>query len=156
MSAVDRLQQVRPNRAARAGDAGFTLMEVLVSMMIFAIISAAAVTAVISGIHGASATDRRVGTSNIAQQTIQQAQNAPRATLAASPSATSTVSAGSVKYRVTRTVTFAPTTATACPTTIVSATPYAMRVLVDVVQLGSNGTTGADTRSVHMETVLAC
>ena len=131
-------------------DGGFALVEVLVGMIIFAIVSAGATLAIIGGAQSNSVSQARVGAANIAQQALQRAESLPRASLAATPSTTSTVTVGSATYSVQRQVTYTPATASACPTTIVSGTPYAM--VVHVVVSG----TGQNSRSVTMDTVLAC
>lgn len=132
------------------GDGGFILIEALVSMIIFAIIATGAGAAIIGGLSATTVTNARVATANVAQQAIQQAQNQSAATLAAQPTTTSTVTAGSASYTVTRTITYSPTSSTGCPAAIESGTPHAMVVHVTVTG------TGTVSRTVSMDTVIAC
>jgi type II secretory pathway pseudopilin PulG len=134
-----------------AADSGFALTEILVAGMIFAIVSAAAVTATVTGIHSASATHQRVVTANVAQQAIQQAVAMPRASLTATPSpSASTVTIGTGRYRVTRSIQYLPAGTNACPSTVAVGTPYAIVVHVSAVPVADS------TRSVQMDTVIAC
>ena len=138
-------------RAVPDADSGFALTEVLVAGLIFAIVSAAAVAATNAGIHSSSVTHQRVVTANLAQQAIQQAVDMPRAQLTATPSpSASTVTVGTGKYKVTRSIQYAPAGANACPTSVVVGTPYAIVVHVSAVPLADS------TRAVQMDTVLAC
>ena len=138
--------------AGRSGDdSGFALVEILVAGLIFAIVSVGAVAATNAGIHSASVTHARVVTANVAQQAIQQAVNMPRASLTATPApAASTVTVGNGKYKVSRSIEYMPAGANACPSTVVVGTPYAIVVHVSASPVADN------TRSVQMDTVLAC
>lgn len=73
-------------RALRDGDAGFTLLEVVVSFVLFGIVALSATAAVANSIKTTSATTNRVTAANIAQQVLAQAradQTALRTTLGA-------------------------------------------------------------------------
>jgi type II secretory pathway pseudopilin PulG len=150
---LSRLIDRARGRHAEASDteSGFALTEVLVAGLIFAIVSVAAVAATNAGIHSSSATHQRVVTANVAQQAVQQAVNMPRANLVATPSpAASTVTVGSGKYKVSRSIEYRPAGANACPSTVVPGTPYAIIVHVSAIPVSDS------TRSVQMDTVLAC
>lgn len=139
-----------PAEPAR-NDSGFALTEVLVATVILAIVGAAAVMAIDTGVSSASVTHQRVVTANVAQQAIQQAVTMPRASLTATPTpAASTVTVGTGKYTVNRSIAYTPTGANACPTGVTVGTPYAIVVHVVAVPLAGS------TRSVQMDTVLAC
>jgi hypothetical protein len=119
--------------------------------VILAIIGAAAVMAINTGVSSASVTHQRVVTANVAQQAIQQAVTMPRASLTATPTpAASTVTVGNGKYSVTRSIGYSPTGTNACPTAVVVGTPYAIVVHVVAVPVAGS------TRSVQMDTVIAC
>jgi prepilin-type N-terminal cleavage/methylation domain-containing protein len=138
------------HRAHGGSDSGFALTEVLVSMMIFAIIAAAATYAVTSGIGSSSASRSRVGAANVAQQELEQARAMPQASLVATPSATSTATVGEGAYTVTRTVGFLPADSTGCPTDV--ATDAAHEITVHVEVAPADGS----SRTVDMDTVIAC
>jgi type II secretory pathway pseudopilin PulG len=146
------LTRARGRHAGAADtDSGFALTEVLVAGIIFAIVSAGAVTALNTGINSAGVTHQRVVTANVAQQAIQQAVTLPRASLTATPTpARSTVTVGTGKYQVSRSIAYQPAGATGCPTAVVVGTPYAIVVHVSVVPVSNS------TRSVQMDTVIAC
>jgi prepilin-type N-terminal cleavage/methylation domain-containing protein len=137
--------------ATTRSDSGFALTEVLVATVILAIIGAAAVMAINTGVSSASVTHQRVVTANVAQQAVQQAVTMPRASLTATPTpAATTVTVGNGKYRVSRSIGYSPTGANACPTANVVGTPYAI-----VVHVVASPVAGS-TRSVQMDTVIAC
>jgi prepilin-type N-terminal cleavage/methylation domain-containing protein len=130
-------------------DRGFTLIEVMVSFVIFAIVASAATLAVVNGISTSKATSDRVGAANVAQQELEHARAMPRASLAAAPTATSTTTVGNNAFTTTRTIAYAPA-GSACPTTIATDAPHKITVNVVVSWPGSHG------RTVQMGTVLAC
>jgi prepilin-type N-terminal cleavage/methylation domain-containing protein len=138
------------HRACTSLDDGFALIEVLVSMMIFAIIASAATYAVTSGIGSSDASRDRVGSANVAQQQLEQARAMPQASLVATPTATSTAVVGTGTYTVTRTVGFLPADSTGCPTDVATDAPHEITVHVEVAP--ANG----DSRTVGMDTVIAC
>jgi prepilin-type N-terminal cleavage/methylation domain-containing protein len=138
------------HRAQGGFDAGFALTEVIVSMMIFAIIAAAATYAVTSGIGSSSASRDRVGAANVAQQQLEQARAMPRASLVATPTATSTATVGNGTYTVTRTVGYLPADSTGCPTDVATDAAHEITVHVEVAP------TDDGSRTVGLDTVIAC
>jgi prepilin-type N-terminal cleavage/methylation domain-containing protein len=130
--------------------AGFALTEVLVCFVILLIIATAATYAVNAGINSSSITHQRVGSANVAQQQLEQARALPRASLTATPTATSTASVGGSKYTVKRSIGYLPTGSTACPTDVATDAAHEITVHVDVAPA-----TGS-TRTVGMDTVIAC
>ena len=145
-------------RVRQEPDAGFTLIEAIVSFTIFAIVILGAVLAIVAGQSSANSSRDRVTAANVAQQEIARAQALPTASLTAAPTATSTSTVGAEPYTVTRKVDFSasataspqPAQPTACPSVITAGTAYWMHVAVTVTWPGSNG------RSVQMDTVRAC
>ena len=139
-------------------DAGFTLIEAIVSFVIFAIVIAAAVLAIVAGISTSNNNRDRVTAANVAQQALAVAQSMPLASLTAAPSATITSTVGQEPYTIVRNVGFAQaagsaaatSSATACPTRITQGQAYWMHVAVTVTWPGANG------RSVQMDTVRSC
>jgi prepilin-type N-terminal cleavage/methylation domain-containing protein len=127
---------------AATRDAGFTVIEAIVAMTIFVIVSAAAIAAVFGGIQSSNNTNNRVGAANIAQSDLEQAR------AQGTPSATSYPTAptsGGPTFQVTRSVTMPPPSATAtCPD------GSSIKVGVTVSGPGNSG------RSVSMSTVIAC
>jgi type II secretory pathway pseudopilin PulG len=87
-------------------DAGFTLVEVLVSFVLFMVVSAGAATGVVTALNASHSSQQRVDAANVAQAFVTQAiQNAIRI----SPSAGETVSnvgRSDEKFTVTRWITF--------------------------------------------------
>lgn len=130
------------------GDAGFTLLEVVVSLVIFAIVAASATAAIINGVSSSNVTRNRVDAANIAQQDIQQLAALPRTSVTAAPTST-TVTVGNEPYTVTRQIGTLPS-GTPCPTVVATDTPHKITVHVQVNWPNDNG------RSVQMDTVLAC
>lgn len=129
-------------------DGGFAIVEIIVSMIIFAIIATGATLAIMGGMKAGTGNQNRVSTSNIAQQAIEKAEQTDKATLA---SATYPASAGKQNFTVTRTVSYTPAGSTSCPATIVQdGKPHAIVVHVKVAG------TGQDARTVEMDTVIAC
>ena len=66
------------SRRCRAGvaeqDGGFTVVEVLVSSLLFTLVATAAITGVVSSLQSAHASQRRIDAANVAQSFIASAQ----------------------------------------------------------------------------------
>jgi prepilin-type N-terminal cleavage/methylation domain-containing protein len=119
------------------GDAGFTMVEVIVSLAIFAGFSAAALAAIIGSSKAQDATRSRVSGTNIAQSDLEQARALP------SPSAanyTTSAPGDTATYRVARTVTYPTPSCTA---------GGLIKISVVVSQSGSS-------TQVRTDTVVAC
>lgn len=152
------LQRLRAHFGDDRADAGFTLIEAIVSFVIFAIVISAGVLAIVAGVSTSNTNRDRVTAANVAQQALAVAQALPVTSLTAAPTATSTSTVGKEPYTVTRAVDFAQSTgtagasasATACPSKITASTAYWMHVSVTVTWPGANG------RSVQMDTVRSC
>ena len=138
------------HRAPGGGEDGFALVEVLVSMLMFAFIAVAGTYAVTAAIDTSSASRNRVGAANVAQLQLEQARAMPHSNLLATPTATSTATVGNSRFAVTRTVGYLPAGSTSCPTTV--ATDAAHEITVHVAVSPVNG--GA--RTVGLDTVIAC
>ena len=144
-SALDRFRSRL--RTASDSDGGFSLLEVVVSFALFAIVAAAATAAVANSIRTSDSTAQRVEATQIAQQDIEKA----RALKPAQISVTGyplVVTAGARSFTVTRTINYS--TGSSCPSTRVAGSEYYLNV-TDVVTWS-----GDTTRSVRMDTVLAC
>lgn len=94
-------------------DAGFTVLEALVSFVLFAIMAASAVTAIVNANSSSNLSRDRVTAANLAQQDIQQARslrddNYPIAPASIYPE---TVHVGNKTYTVNRVIN------TSCPAT---------------------------------------
>jgi type II secretory pathway pseudopilin PulG len=133
-------------RDAQHADDGFTLIEAIVSFGIFAIVTAAAVLAIVTGITSSNSTRDRVTAANVAQQDIAQIQTMPIASLA---TRTYSSPVGKESYTVTRTVAYSSATG-ACPATITAGTANTVSVMVKVTWPGNKGP------QVEMDTVRAC
>lgn len=132
-----------------SGDDGFTLIETLVSLGLFMIVSLAAVLAVVTATSNTDATRDRVAAANVAQQEIARAQAMPRSGLTASPTASRTATVGSEPYTVTRSIAYVPA-GVPCPSAPATDAPHRISVYVTVTWPGAKG------RSVDVGTVLAC
>jgi Tfp pilus assembly protein PilV len=128
----------RPARELRQDD-GFALLEVLVSFVLFAIVSASATVAIATSIKITNTTRNRVTASNLAQAAITKAR-ADTASLMAAPTTTTTTNG----YTVTRHATVPVISGIKCPA------GQTMPITV-TVSWPSNG-----TRSVRLDTVIAC
>ena len=122
------------------GDEGFTLLEVVVSFILFAIVAASATAAIANSISASNTTNNRVAATNLAQQAIAKAR-ADHATLESSPNATTT----SGNYTIAQTATIPTSGSTTCP--VGSTIPFTVIV---------SWKDGSATRSVRMDTVIAC
>ena len=127
-------------RYARNEDSGFTLLEVVVSFVLFAIIAASATAAIANSISTSSSTNNRVAATNLAQQTIAK-DRADHATLKASPNTVTT----SGRYKITQTATIPSSGGISCPV------GYTIPLTVTVSWTDEHA-----TRSVRMDTVIAC
>ena len=125
---------------ASRGDDGFTLLEVVVSFVLFAIIAASATAAIANSITVSNTTNDRVAATNLAQKAIAKAR-ADHATLESSPNTTSTTG----NYIIAQTATIPTSGSTICP--VGSTIPFTVTV---------SWKKGSATRSVRMDTVIAC
>jgi type II secretion system protein I len=127
---------------AATREAGFTVIEAIVAMTIFVIVSAAAIAAVFGGIQSSNNTDNKIGAANIAQSDLEQA----RAEGTPSPTSYPTApTSGGPTLHVTRRVTMpAPSASATCPD------GSSIQVGVTVTGPGTSG------GSVSMSTVIAC
>ncbi len=133
-------------RADAHGDSGFTLIEAVVSLTIFAIVSAAAVSASVNGIELTHLTTNRVTAANLAQQDLDMA----RAVQAGSVSATGyprTVTKGSTTYTINRSITYS--SGTSCPTTAAAGVQYYLTLTDTVTWAGQH-------RPMRLDAVIAC
>jgi len=121
-------------------DGGFTLLEVVVSFTIFAIIASAAVVAIVNGIKVSDYTSDRVQAANVAQAVLQQAQANPSGVIATPTPAPSITSVGGKSFVVARTA------------SVPAGCPAGSSIPVTVVVSWTNGS----SRQVRMDTVIAC
>jgi Tfp pilus assembly protein PilV len=135
-----------PNR----DDDGFTIMEAVVSLTLFLIVSIAAVSAIVNSIRITDLSNNRVVAANLAQADIEQAraQTADQSVLSISTTGyPKTTTVGSSTYTVSRAA------SGTCPTTRTAGTLYYLNLPVTVswAQSDSGG-----TRNVRADTVIAC
>lgn len=139
-SVLSRLR-IRLRLAAR-DDSGFTLVEVIVSSVLFVIVAAASVTAIVAGVKADNTSRNRVMAANVAQADVEQARalafpNYPTAEAAHS------VTVGNATFTVQRTV------SNACPAVWSAGQPTSMQVTTTVSWPGSAST-------IKVATVIAC
>lgn len=132
-----------PQNATASDDAGFTMMETVVSFVIFAVVATAASTAIANAISTSSDTRDRVTATNLAQAAIAQAR-ANTTAVESTPNVASTETVGNRTYTVTRKATVPLVSGRRCPA------GQTMPVTVIVTSAGSN------SRTVRVDTVIAC
>jgi prepilin-type N-terminal cleavage/methylation domain-containing protein len=99
-------------RATADGDGGFTLLEVIVSFVLFAIVAAGATTGIVAALNASHSSQQRVDASNLGQQDLALALAAYRSgTMPQASTYTSGVT--NEQFTITRTVTLTGG-ATAC------------------------------------------
>ena len=136
-----RSLRLRLREGAR-DDSGFTLVEVVVSSVLFVIVAAASVTAIVAGMKADNTSRNRVMAANVAQADLEQARalafpNYPTAEAAHS------VPVGNMTFTVARTI------SNACPVVWIAGQPTSMQVTTTVSWPGS-------TSTVKVATVIAC
>ena len=140
--AVRRWQSVAgKDRPAEAGDAGFTLAEVIVSIALFTVISFSVMFALVTLVKYTGVTQNRVAASNIARQEIEKLRG-QNSTLSQLDAAASTVSLKGTNYTVTPVMS---------PAANVTCAAGASRNVTVTVTWNNSG-----TRSVRYDTVLSC
>jgi prepilin-type N-terminal cleavage/methylation domain-containing protein len=140
-----RLRAAVHRRDSAAADAGFTMIEVVVALVVFSVVAAASVTALTSAMRADTTTQLRVVAANLAQQDLAQAGALQYPSYPAAVSA-HTVTVGSKTFSLARTL---PTGS--CPSTR-STSVTSMQVATTVSWPQDNGTTGTLTEA----TVIAC
>ena len=139
------------NTESRNREGGFTLIEVVVAIVLFSIISASAIAAISSAIKTSNLTRYRIAATNLAQQNLELARQQPTG-LATATATASTAAIGRQTYTVSRNVSVS---AVATPTGTTSATsscPVGSVLQVSVqVRWGA-----AANQVVRQDTVIAC
>jgi len=98
------VQHIRHRLLTADGDKGFTLLEVIVSFVLFAIVASSATYAIVSALNASHGSQQHIDGANVAQTFIaDQQQNAQSAT---NGSKTYTPSVKNEDFVVTRTITF--------------------------------------------------
>jgi prepilin-type N-terminal cleavage/methylation domain-containing protein len=124
-------------------DSGFTLLEVVVSFVLFSIVAGAATMAISNGIKTSNLTRDRVAAANVAQAAIAQARADKPAVIATPTPAPSTVQNGNHSYTVSQAASVPSASGTTCP--VGSVMPFTVKV-----------SWPGDTRTVRVDTVIAC
>lgn len=137
-------------RAVAETDAGFSLLEVIVSFLIFAIVATCATYSVINGSRAEAQTRRAVVATNLAQQAVEQARVMDQSELIALDHTSTTTSTDTGSYSLAWTVGFTHSGDTSCPTSLAAGTVHT--ITVQVVVTPSN----VGDRTVTMNTVIAC
>ena len=98
---------------AARGDEGFTVLEAVVSFVLFAVVIGGATTGIVNSERAAHLTQKRVDAANLAQQYVNRAR-ADRATVKSGTSGF-TASVGKESFRGSRTIAFDGSSVTQCP-----------------------------------------
>jgi prepilin-type N-terminal cleavage/methylation domain-containing protein len=106
---VSRIRAVRDGD----GDRGFTLLEVLVSFVLFAIVAAGASTSIVSALNASHGSQQTVDAANVAQTFIASTQ-ANTLAVRAEDKKTYSASVKNEQFTVTRTINFIPARAPQC------------------------------------------
>lgn len=117
MSTLPRRLAHRVRAAARpaSSDAGFTVLEAVVSFVLFAAVFAGATAGIVNSSQAAHTSQKRVDAANIAQQTIASVR-ASRMTITPGSSTLTPLSPdGKETFTVTRTIAFDDPSFTGCP-----------------------------------------
>ena len=99
---------------ATRGDAGFTVLEVLVSFVLFAIVAAAATYGIVNALQTSHTGQERIDAANIAQSFIAQTQTDTSAIQPETARQVATSSIGTDTFTVLRWITFSAAGATQC------------------------------------------
>jgi prepilin-type N-terminal cleavage/methylation domain-containing protein len=94
-------------------DGGFTVVEVMVSSVLFAIVATAAITGVVNSLQSAHSSQRRIDAANVAQSFIASAQ-ANTTTITAEDAKPYTANVLSESFAVRRWITFSNAGGTQC------------------------------------------
>ena len=127
-------------RYAARNDGGFTVVEVVVSLVLFVIVAAAATSAIVNALATSNTTNNRVTATGLAQQALAQARADQAAVIA-----THDLTSVSGPYTVTRTA-LVPVNVNG------EVCPAGDTISVTVVVTWING----GNRSVRLDTVMAC
>jgi prepilin-type N-terminal cleavage/methylation domain-containing protein len=138
------LASLRARRAAsaRSRDAGFTLVEVMVSLVLFGVVAGASVTAITTSSRTNNTARDRVTAANLAQADIQQAR-ALRYPSYPAAVASHPVTVGTKRYTVNRSV------STTCPSVWTPGAVTSMQVTTTVTWPGT-------TTPVVVATEISC
>jgi len=136
-----RWSRVAGTDGERAGDAGFTLAEVIVSIALFTVISFSVMFALITLVKYTAVTQNRVAAANLARQEVEKLRG-QNSTLTQLDVGAATVSLKGTTYTVTPVMS---------PAANVTCAAGASRNVTVTVTWNNSG-----TRSVRYDTVLSC
>jgi prepilin-type N-terminal cleavage/methylation domain-containing protein len=135
---INKLRERIATGTEQSNDAGFTLIEVIVSFIVFSIVAASAATAIFRAINASHVTQQRVGAAGVAQSIIANAIAQANANTAA-PEQGKTIlsglgngqSASKEEFIAVRTITFDSGGDTCAPGTL-----FTVNVMVKQAQTG--------------------
>ena len=121
----------RLHRVTDATDAGFSLLEVVVSFVIFAVVAGAATAAIVSALRASHGSQQRVDAAQVAQQFVAQTQSNP-AQMQPETNKSFTGQLKNEQFSVLRSIVFADPNSTTC----VSGSYFTVHVTVSQAQTG--------------------
>lgn len=139
MFAARQLRRVPLEPVESPSDAGFTVLEILVSIVIFAIVASSATLAIVNGIKTTNSSNNRVTATSLAQAALTKAR-ADMTSLMATPTATTTSGA----YTIARSATIPVSNGVQCP--------VGQEMPITVTVTWKQG----GTRSVRIDSAIAC
>lgn len=121
----------RYQRIAAGSDAGFSLLEVIVSFVIFAVVAGSATAAIVSALRASHSSQQRVDAANVAQAFVAQTQASP-GQIHQESNAAYTAQVKNEAFTVTRSIVFSNTGTSTCT----SGMYFTVHVTVNQAQTG--------------------
>lgn len=122
----------RYQRVATGSDAGFSLLEVIVSFVIFAVVAGSATAAIVSALRASHSSQQRVDAAQVALQFVSDAQRNPGSMVPESSKTFPTVGVKNEQFSVTRSIVFSNSGTTTCT----SGMYFTVHVTVNQAQTG--------------------
>lgn len=113
-------------------DAGFSLLEVIVSFVIFAVVAGSATAAIVSALRASHSSQQRVDAAQVALQFVSDAQRNPGSMQPESNKTFPTVGVQNEQFSVTRSIVFSNSGTTTCT----SGMYFTVHVTVNQAQTG--------------------
>jgi prepilin-type N-terminal cleavage/methylation domain-containing protein len=120
-------------RITQRADAGFSLLEVVVSFVIFAVVAGAATGAIVSALRASHSSQQRVDAAQVAQGFVVQTQSSPATMVPETNRTFSSIGVKNEHFTVTRSIVFGNPNSTTCT----SGSYFTVHVTVTQAQTGT-------------------